>query len=180
MRWLGGIISSMDMSLRELWELRTGKWRSEGQGSLVCCSPWGHKELDTTEWLNNNIALNPLTNSHFTSFFISLDHVSALLTGPLHMVSSLIYSPCCLHTCFLKALLLFFVQVLLNLPQMVCTRYILHINTWISTPVNKYEFLPHIIFLFLMPSVSDMYNIYSALCHIRLYYIGTDRRFISN
>ena len=25
----------------------------EGQGSLVCCSPWGCKELDTTEWLNN-------------------------------------------------------------------------------------------------------------------------------
>ena len=21
----------------------------KGQGSLVCCSPWGHKELDTTE-----------------------------------------------------------------------------------------------------------------------------------
>ena len=27
---------------------------TEGQGSLVCCSPWGPKELDTTEWLNNN------------------------------------------------------------------------------------------------------------------------------
>ena len=26
----------------------------DGQGSLACCSPWGHKELDTTEWLNNN------------------------------------------------------------------------------------------------------------------------------
>jgi len=26
----------------------------EGQGSLVCCSPWGHKESDTTERLNNN------------------------------------------------------------------------------------------------------------------------------
>ena len=24
----------------------------EGQGSLACCSPWRHKELDTTEWLN--------------------------------------------------------------------------------------------------------------------------------
>ena len=24
----------------------------EGQGSLVCCSPWGHKELDMTECLN--------------------------------------------------------------------------------------------------------------------------------
>jgi len=22
---------------------------SEGQGSLVCCSPWGHKESDKTE-----------------------------------------------------------------------------------------------------------------------------------
>ena len=21
----------------------------EGQGSLACCSPWGHKEMDTTE-----------------------------------------------------------------------------------------------------------------------------------
>ena len=27
---------------------------SEGQGSLVCCSPSGHKELAMTEWLNNN------------------------------------------------------------------------------------------------------------------------------
>ena len=24
----------------------------EGQGSLVCCSPWGCKELDTTKPLN--------------------------------------------------------------------------------------------------------------------------------
>ena len=26
---------------------------SEAQGSLAWCSPWGHKESDTTEWLNN-------------------------------------------------------------------------------------------------------------------------------
>ena len=25
---------------------------ADGQGSLVYCSPWGHKELDTTEQLN--------------------------------------------------------------------------------------------------------------------------------
>ena len=24
----------------------------DGQGSLVCCSSWGHKESDTTERLN--------------------------------------------------------------------------------------------------------------------------------
>ena len=27
---------------------------SEGQGSLACCSPWGHKELDMTELLNKS------------------------------------------------------------------------------------------------------------------------------
>ena len=27
---------------------------SKGQGSLACCSPWGGKERDTTEWLNSN------------------------------------------------------------------------------------------------------------------------------
>ena len=26
----------------------------EGQGSLVCCSPWGHKESDVTYQLNNS------------------------------------------------------------------------------------------------------------------------------
>ena len=40
----------------------------EGQWSLVCCSPWGCKWLDTTEWLNNNsrrITLS-LSTSDFT------------------------------------------------------------------------------------------------------------------
>ena len=30
------------------WTLRVG----DGQGGLACCSPWGHKELDTAEQLN--------------------------------------------------------------------------------------------------------------------------------
>ena len=39
----------------------------EGQGSLVCCSPWGHKELDTTEQLNNNLNKEPDgSNKKFT------------------------------------------------------------------------------------------------------------------
>ena len=41
MRWLDGITDSMEMSLSKLGN-------SEGQGSLECCSPWGHKELDMT------------------------------------------------------------------------------------------------------------------------------------
>ena len=51
---------------RELGEPTPGD--SEGQGSLVCCSPWGHKELDmakqqqeiekTYEKPTDNILLN--------------------------------------------------------------------------------------------------------------------------
>ena len=40
---------------------------SEGQGSLVCCSSWGRKQLDMTEWLNN---------SNTQSFASVLNHVS--------------------------------------------------------------------------------------------------------
>ena len=36
---------------------------TEGQGSLVCCSLWGCKELDTTDRLNNNSDSKvPVTN----------------------------------------------------------------------------------------------------------------------
>ena len=36
-----------------------GQGDSGGQGSLACCSPWGRKELDTTERLNDNNKLSP-------------------------------------------------------------------------------------------------------------------------
>ena len=42
-RWLDGITNSVDMSLVQA--PRVG----DRQGSLACCSPWGRKELDTTE-----------------------------------------------------------------------------------------------------------------------------------
>ena len=34
----------------------------EGQGSLACCSPWGHKESDTTEQLRNHKLQTPLVS----------------------------------------------------------------------------------------------------------------------
>ena len=47
MRWLDGMTDSMDMSLSKFWEM------VKDRGSLVCCSPWGHKESDMTERRNN-------------------------------------------------------------------------------------------------------------------------------
>ena len=47
MRWLGGITELMNMSLSML-VMGVGN----GQGSLACCSSWGHKESDTTEQLS--------------------------------------------------------------------------------------------------------------------------------
>ena len=41
MRWLEGIINSMD-------ECEQGLGDDEGQGSLACCSPWGCKWSDTS------------------------------------------------------------------------------------------------------------------------------------
>ena len=37
----------------------------EGQGRLLCCSLWGHKELDTTYWLTNgnNLQVIPATQA---------------------------------------------------------------------------------------------------------------------
>ena len=42
MRWLDDISNSIDVS-----EQTPGD--GEGQGSLARCSPWGHRESDTTE-----------------------------------------------------------------------------------------------------------------------------------
>ena len=46
MRGLDGLTYSMDMSFEQALGF------GDGHGSLACCSPWGCKELDITEWLD--------------------------------------------------------------------------------------------------------------------------------
>ena len=47
MIWLGDITDSVGVSLSKLWEIVK-------DGGLACCSPWGHKESDTSYRLNNS------------------------------------------------------------------------------------------------------------------------------
>ena len=78
MRWLGGIIDSMDIKLGD----------SGGQGSLMCCSPLGCKELDMTYGITTRVEcslcphdsdLMKVQNVSQTAFWIALNERSGML-----------------------------------------------------------------------------------------------------
>ena len=63
------------------WTLEFGDW----QGGLVCCSPWGCKELDMTEWLNltelkHIVYLDFCLSSFVNKIHIYLMQISSFLT----------------------------------------------------------------------------------------------------
>ena len=74
MRWLDGITDSIDMSLSKFPEMVMDRevW--------PCCSPWGHKELGMTKWLNN---------------WTTLAAKSILLTIPLYCTHANMYEYMC-------------------------------------------------------------------------------------
>ena len=74
MRWLDGITNLMDMSEQALGD-------GEGQGSLACCSPWGHKESDMTQQLNSNRFIRALILSGRIFCYVQLQLASLDLWG---------------------------------------------------------------------------------------------------
>ena len=53
-KWLDGIIDSMDMSLSKLRKIVKDR-----EVKPACCSPWGCKESEMTEQLNNRTSASP-------------------------------------------------------------------------------------------------------------------------
>ena len=74
MRRLDGITDSVDRSLSKLKELVVNR------GGLACCSPWGHKELDTTDSLNWAEARPRPAEQDPVSPSVSLSHQEASIS----------------------------------------------------------------------------------------------------
>ena len=74
MRLLDDITDSKDTESEQTQE------DSEVQRSLASCSPWGHKELDLSEQLNNNKSLR-YKNFIFDKFIVSLIRTLSLRTS---------------------------------------------------------------------------------------------------
>ena len=60
----------------------------EGQGRLACCSPWGHKELDMTQRLNNEkttLRVDSKSLLSVKSFFVLLSaNLCSMTTDTRH------------------------------------------------------------------------------------------------
>ena len=72
-------------------------WVGDGQGSLACCSPWGCKESDMTEWLNWAMHSKGSTVGQKVSGLEANPELGAHLDQPLHAVSSFIRLRECWH-----------------------------------------------------------------------------------
>ena len=61
----------------------------EGQGSLVCCSPWGYKELDMTEQLNwpeeelKSLLIRVKEESEKAGLKLNIQKTKTMASGPI-------------------------------------------------------------------------------------------------
>ena len=98
MRWLDGITDSMGH------EFEQAPGDSERQGSLACCNPWGHKELDMAYWLKDSNRgtglLDPITWLPDVSLWLCLKGCKRKNIKFLYLCSSS-PTPDCKPSCYI-------------------------------------------------------------------------------
>ena len=96
MRCLNGITNSMDMSVSKLQEILKDRevW-------CAACSPWGHKESDTTLRLNNSKRRHWRTKQGLSGASYTKWHTLLLRQGPLHL-NWISEHHCCLNSSWEK------------------------------------------------------------------------------
>ena len=155
------------------WTLGVG----DGQGGLACCDSWGHKELDTTEWLNwteLKLTLSPLntksfpTPTHHTPNYVLSDSMNLPILGNSYKWNQAISVwTYCILECILKVNLIYILQTVHSLlspvlySRFLLVIYFIHSSMHMSTQVS--QFIPPPSFLDVRKFVFYVYLSISAL-----------------
>ena len=127
----------------------------KGQGSLACCSSWGYKESDTTEWLNNSNKASDSGHLFLLTIHVFFRKMSVQDFSP-NFVCFLVLS--CMHFLYTLDINLWSVVSLANIfSQLVGCLFIL---LMVSFAMQKLLSLIRSIclFLFLFPFTLSCFN----------------------
>ena len=98
----------------------------EGQGSPICCSPWGHKELDMTEWLNNNKIIYFLYRKYIHRIWCALTNIYGYVTLTMEM-----------KNIFITQITVSLCKSVFSRLQSLVTNYL--ISAFVSLPLSEYH-----------------------------------------
>ena len=92
----------------------------DGQGNLACCSPWGHKESDTTELLNwTDFDIEQLMSVlPWVQLYLKPQRIARVLKKAIKQI--IYYSDCCINFHLLKLIFALLLEGLVGSYDTAC------------------------------------------------------------